>query len=83
MWEALREMETRLGESDWFGGQAFGAADGYALVFYGWGLNDGYPMDELSQLTVWKDRMLARPSVIHAIRNDAGALHDRLGEGAA
>jgi len=78
MWDALREMETRLGDKDWFGGQAFGVADGYALVFYGWGLNDGFPMEELGKLTAWKDRMLSRPAVLHAIRNDAGVLHDRL-----
>ena len=82
MWDALREMETRLGDKDWFGGHVFGVADSYALVFYGWGLNDGFPMNELVQLTSWKDRMLARPAVIHALGNDAGVLHDRL-EGAA
>ncbi len=63
--------------------ETFGVADGYALVFYGWGLNDGYPMDELGRLTAWKDRMLARPSVIRAIRNDAGMLHDEARGGAA
>ncbi|USQ95441.1 glutathione S-transferase family protein [Caulobacter sp. RL271] len=78
MWEALLEMEARLGEREWFGGRAFGVADGYALVFYGWGLNDGFPMEELEKLTTWKDRMLSRPAVLHAIRNDAGVLHDKL-----
>lgn len=83
MWDALQEMETRLGGRPWFGGDAFGIADAYALVFYGWGLNDDYPMDSLVGLTAWKDRMLERAKVRHAIRNDAGVLHDRLMESEA
>lgn len=50
MWEALQELERRLGDHDWFGGATFGVADGYALVFYDWGLADDFPMEELTRL---------------------------------
>lgn len=82
MWEAMQEMEDRLGGATWFSGERFGVADGYALVFYGWALENGFPMSELARLTDWMERMLARPAVQAALRNDAGPLHDRVMKGA-
>jgi glutathione S-transferase len=78
MWEALVEMQARLGGADWYGGAGFSVADAYGLVFYGWGLNDGFDMASLAQLSAWKDRMLARPAVALAVSQDAGVLHDQL-----
>lgn len=78
MWEALGELESRLDGRPWFGGTRFGVADGYALVFYDWGLADGFPMQELSTLTCWKARMLERPAVQAALREHAGPLHEQV-----
>ncbi|WP_339348271.1 glutathione S-transferase N-terminal domain-containing protein [uncultured Sphingomonas sp.] len=83
MWEALQELERRLGDHDWFGGATFGVADGYALVFYDWGLADDFPMEELTRLAEWRTRMLARPAVRAALRQHAGPLHAVVMEQAA
>jgi hypothetical protein len=37
--------------------------DPYALVFYGWGVRDEFPMKELSAYTAWQDRIMKRPTV--------------------
>ena len=44
-------------------GRPVHVVDGYALVFYGWGVRAGLQMKELKNYTAWKDRMLARPKV--------------------
>jgi glutathione S-transferase len=75
MWDALQDLERRLGDHAWFGGDGFGVADGYALVFYDWGLADDFAMEQLSALTAWKARMLDRPAVRAALRQHAGPLH--------
>jgi glutathione S-transferase len=80
MWEALQALDRKLGDADWFGGAHFGVADGYALVFYDWGLVDGFAMADLPALERWKTRMLARPAVRAALRQHAGALHDAIAE---
>jgi glutathione S-transferase len=78
MWDALETLEQRLGDAEWFGGARFGVADGYALVFYDWGLADGFAMTDLPALERWKTRMLARPAVRAALRQHAGPLHDAI-----
>jgi glutathione S-transferase len=33
------------------------------LVFYGWGVNGGFPMKEPGAYTAWRERMMKRPTV--------------------
>ncbi|USU07895.1 glutathione binding-like protein [Sphingomonadaceae bacterium OTU29MARTA1] len=80
MWAALQELQSRLGDREWFVGARFGVADCYALVFYDWGLADGFAMAELPALTRWKARMLDRPAVRAALRENAGPLHAEVAE---
>ena len=37
-----------LQEKDWIIGSQYTVVDPYALVFYGWGLHRGFPMNELA-----------------------------------
>lgn len=83
MWDALQALDGRLEDADWFGGTRFGVVDCYALVFYDWGLADGFAVADLPALERWKDRMLARPSVRAALRQNSGPLHDAVAEPAA
>jgi glutathione S-transferase len=60
---ACTDIDGVLQGKEWIMGSQFTVADGYALVFYGWGLRAGLPMHELKAYTAWKDRMLKRPAV--------------------
>ena len=44
-------------------GSQYSAADGYTLVFYGWGKRIGLPVEQLKNYTALKDRLLQRPAV--------------------
>lgn len=81
MFDGFAEMERRLNGAEWFGRDTFNIADAYALVFYNWGLIDGFPMHDFHQLTSWKDRMLNRPAVRAALRHDVGPLSEAVSEG--
>ena len=52
----------------------FTVVDGYALVFYGWGVRGGFPMNELGAYTAWKDRMLKRPAVRKILDSEQNVL---------
>lgn len=56
--------------NDWIMGRDFTAVDGYALVFYGWGVNGGFPMNELGAYTAWRERMLNRPTVKKCLEDE-------------
>jgi glutathione S-transferase len=60
---ACTDIDGLLQGKEWIMGSQFTVADGYALVFYGWGLRAGLPMHDLKAYTAWKDRMLKRPAV--------------------
>ena len=49
--------------NEWIMGRDFTVVDGYALVFYGWGMRGEFPMKELSAYTAWQERMMKRPTV--------------------
>ena len=55
-------------------GNQFTVADGYALVFYGWGVRGGFPMNELPHYTAWKERMLQRPTVRTILESEKNVL---------
>ena len=60
---------------DWIMGSQYTLADGYALVFYGWGVRGGFPMNELSAYTAWQDRMLRRPTVRKVVEDEQKVSH--------
>ncbi|MDB5811884.1 MAG: glutathione S-transferase protein [Betaproteobacteria bacterium] len=62
-WTHLQEIDGLLAGQDFIMGKDFSVVDGYALVFYGWGLRAELPMKELANYTAFKDRMLQRPAV--------------------
>jgi len=55
-------------------GDQFTVADCYALVFYDWGVQDGFDMAALPAFTAFKDRMLARPAVLRALERHRSVL---------
>ena len=56
--------------NSWIMGREFTVVDGYALVFYGWGLGGGFPMKELSAYTAWRERMMLRPTVKQCVESE-------------
>jgi len=71
---ALKEIDGLLAGKQWILGDRFSVADGYALVFYGWGKRIDLPMAELANYTAWKDRMLARPAVKRVLEREQSVL---------
>jgi glutathione S-transferase len=57
------EIDSNLAGRQWIMGDHYTAVDGYALVFYGWGVRAGFPMQDLKSYSAWKDRMLESPAV--------------------
>ena len=55
-------------------GDQFTVADGYCLVFYGWGLRGELPMTKLANYTAFKDRMLKRPKVMKVLQSEKSVL---------
>ncbi|MDB5921863.1 MAG: hypothetical protein JWN13_799 [Betaproteobacteria bacterium] len=68
------EIDSLLKGKEWIMGDQFTVADPYALVFYGWGVRAGFPMNELSAYTAWKDRMLKRPTVKKILESEQNVL---------
>lgn len=62
-WEAMQEVDGLIGENRWIMGDSYTVADPYALVFYGWGVSNGMPMETLVNYTRHKDQMLQRKAV--------------------
>ena len=68
------EIDAMLQGKSWIMGDQHTVADGYALVFYGWGVRAGFPMHELKSYTAWKDRMLKRPAVRKVLEEEQSVL---------
>jgi glutathione S-transferase len=73
-WENLKEIDSLLGSKEWMMGSQYTVVDGYALVFYGWGVRGEFPMKELGNYTAWKDRMLKRPAVRKILESEKNVL---------
>jgi len=73
-WDNLKEIDSLLGSKAWMMGDHYTVVDGYALVFYGWGVRGGFPMGELKNYTAWKDRMLKRPAVRKILEGEQNVL---------
>src|SRR6478672_5145974 len=76
-WDGLSEIDSLLQGKQWIMGSEFSYVDGYALVFYGWGVRAGLQMTHLSAYTQWKDRMLARPKVRKILESEENVLVKR------
>lgn len=73
-WANLQEIDALLKGNEWMMGKQFTVADGYALVFYGWGARSEFPMKELADYTAWKERMLKRPAVRKILESEQNVL---------
>lgn len=70
----VTEIDSMLKGKRWIMGDQFTVADGYALVFYGWGVRAELPMQDLKAYTAWKDRMLERPAVRKVLEEEQSVL---------
>lgn len=73
-WDNLVTINARLECHPWMLGEAFSAADGYALRFYEWGLLKDHPVKQLSALNAFIDRMKARPAVHNVLKREGSSL---------
>lgn len=73
-WANCQEIDSLLRGKEWMLGSQYTVADGYALVFYGWGVRAGLPMAELKDYTAWKERMLRRPTVRKILESEKNVL---------
>ena len=71
---AVSEIDEALKGKQWIMGDQFSVVDGYALVFYGWGVRAELPMQDLKNYTAWKDRMLQRPAVRKVLEEEGNVL---------
>ena len=62
-WANCQEIDAMFKGNEWIMGSEYTLVDPYALVFYGWGVRAGFPMNELSGYTAWQERMMKRPTV--------------------
>lgn len=73
-WANCQEIDALIDGSDWVMGKQFTVVDGYALVFYGWGVRSEFPMKDLTAYTAWKERMLKRPAVRKILESEQNVL---------
>ena len=62
-WANCQEIDSMFQGNEWIMGHDFTLVDGYALVFYGWGVRGNFPMTELKSYTAWQERIMKRPTV--------------------
>jgi glutathione S-transferase len=65
----LKQIDSMLAGHEWFSAR-YSVLDPYGLVFYTWGVRRELPMAELTNYTVFKDRMLQRPGVRSALDDE-------------
>lgn len=73
-WKLLQEIDGLLEGKDYVLGSQYSAADGYTLVFYGWGKRIGLPVEQLKNYTALKDRLLQRPAVKKVLEREQSVL---------
>jgi glutathione S-transferase len=73
-WAAVEEIDSMLAGKEWIMGSQFTVADGYALVFYGWGARADLPMKNLKNYSAFKDRMMQRPAVRKILEREQNIL---------
>ena len=62
-WANCQKIDAMLAGKEWLMGGHYTVCDSYAIVFYGWGLRDEFPMHELAAYSSFKNRMVQRPAV--------------------
>jgi glutathione S-transferase len=73
-WSAVEEIDGLIAGKDWLMGSQFTVADGYAMVFYGWGARIDLPMKNLKSYSAFKDRMMQRPAVRKILEREQSIL---------
>jgi glutathione S-transferase len=73
-WKLLQEIDGLLAGKDYVLGSQYSTADGYTLVFYGWGKRIGLPVEQLKNYTALKDRLLQRPAVRKVLEREQSPL---------
>ena len=73
-WKMLQEIDHLLEGKEYVLGSQYSAADGYTLVFYGWGKRIGLPVEKLKNYTALKDRLLQRPAVRKVLEREQSPL---------
>ena len=73
-WKFLQEIDGLLDGKQYVLGAQYSAADGYTLVFYGWGKRNGMPVEQLQNYTAFKDRLLTRPAVRKVLEREQSPL---------
>jgi glutathione S-transferase len=73
-WGLLQEIDGLLAGKDYVLGSQYSTADGYTLVFYGWGKRIGLPVEQLKNYTALKDRLLQRPAVKKVLEREQSVL---------
>jgi glutathione S-transferase len=73
-WGLLQEVDGIIDGNQWVLGPQYSAADGYTLVFYGWGKRIGLPVEQLKNYTGLKDRLLQRPAVKKVLEREQSVL---------
>ena len=69
-WGDMKEIDSFIAGKKWIMGDSYTVVDPYALVFYGWGMSHGLPMDELKAFTQHKNQMLERPAVSAVLKRE-------------
>ena len=73
-WTNLQEIDGLLAGKTWMMGNDFSVVDGYALVFYGWGIRAELPVKELKNYTAFIERMLKRPAVKKVLTSEESVI---------
>jgi glutathione S-transferase len=71
---ALAEIDAMLEDRPWVAGDRFSVADGYALVFYGWGIWSAYDMAQYRSFSAFRDRCLARRAVARVLTRERSVI---------
>ncbi|HZT88376.1 MAG TPA: glutathione S-transferase N-terminal domain-containing protein [Stellaceae bacterium] len=69
-WRLLQELDALLDGRQWVLGERYSAADPYTLVIYGWGRHNRMPVEQLTNYTAFKERMLQRAAVRRVIERE-------------
>ncbi|MBD0413882.1 glutathione S-transferase family protein [Oryzicola mucosus] len=69
-WENMVEIDGLIADQAWIMGERYTVVDPYALVFYGWGMSNGLPMETLEHFTRHKSEMLKRPAVRRVLERE-------------
>lgn len=69
-WKHMQEIDALLAGRRWLMGDGYTVADPYALVFYGWGVSNGMPMQDLKEYTRHKNQLIERPAVRRVLERE-------------